>query len=219
MKNLIGYFIIALTLFGALSCNKQDALNPDEQQEDKIPTKTSGSKVQITFEEVPNNAWIQLDEHEKFYHYLDTNKFIDQQDGTVIIQINYPRDMPLIEDFSTGWVSKRYFVGAVSGRWFNDYSSGGLPAYSLFRNLAETRTLANPYGIKPLTTKIQYKISFENIKTYSDSLKYYYSFPNGRGFSDKKEADKYAILNIERLDGKDIKIQTSEGYKIKIVYQ
>jgi hypothetical protein len=200
------------------SCNKRGALNPDEPQEDKTPVKTSSSKVQVTFEEVPNNAWIQIDDNEKFYHYLDTNKFKDIED-TVIIQINYPRDYPRITDFMKGWVSEQYFVGLVSGRWFKSYSSGGLPAYSLFRNLTETRQIANPYGIKPLTTQMQYQISFENMKTYNDSLKYYYSFPNGRGFSDKKEADKYAVLNIERLDGKDIKIQTSEGYKIKIVYQ
>ncbi len=215
MKNLSMLLLISLALW---ACNRQKALNPDELQEDKMPTKTSSSKVQLTFEEVPHGAWIQLDNNEKFYHYLDTNKFKDTED-TVIIQMNYPRNYPIITDFSTGWVSERYFVGLVSGRWVKSYSSGGLPAYSLFRNLTETRQIANPYGIKPQTAQMEYKVSFENIKTYSDSLKYYHSFPNGQGIADKNIADKYAVLNIERLDGKDIKIQTSEGYKIKIVYQ
>ncbi|SFE74817.1 hypothetical protein [Thermoflexibacter ruber] len=206
LKNLLLAFFFCL---GIWACGKNKNIEP----------KTSGSKVQVTFEEVPDGAWIQLDDNEKFYHYLDTNKFVDQPDGLAIIQTTYPRDMPLIEDFSNGWVSEKWNLGFISVRWRKSFASGGLSAYSLFRNLTETRALANPYGIKPSTTQMQYKISFENIKTFSDSLQYYYSFPDGQGFSDKRTADKYAVLNIERLDGKDIKIQTSEGYKIKIEYQ
>jgi hypothetical protein len=216
MKKIIFYAIYLILAFAVLlACKKEDAFNPE-----KLPQveKTSSSKVQITFEEVAHGAWLQLDNNEKFYHYLDTNKFKDLAD-TVIIQRNYPRDFPRITDFSTGWVSEQYFVGLVSGRWFKSYSSGGLPSYSLFRNLVETKALANPYGVKTQTATMQYKISFENIKSYSDSLQFYYLFPDGRGFLDKKEADKYSVLNIERLDGKDVKITTSEGYKIKVGYQ
>jgi hypothetical protein len=205
MKYLIFFIIL---LFVSFACKQADP-------EPKLISNTA----QITFETVPDGGWIQLDDNEKFYHYLDTNKFVDQPDGIAIVQRNYPRDLPKISDFSTGWISDRYFVGLVSGKWFPSYSSGGLSAYSFFRNLVEDKRIANPYNTLPKNDKMQYSIRFDNFDRYrSDSLQYYYQFPNGQGFSDKKAADKYAKITIERLDGKDIKITTSEGYKIKVVY-
>ncbi len=199
------------------SCNKREALNPDEQQEDKTPVKTSSSKVKLTFEKVENDAWIQIDDNEKFYHKIDTLRFKDYPDGTVVIQINYPRMFPPITDFETGWLSQAYSVGAVTSRWIQSYNSGGLPSYSLFRNLVDSRNLANPYGIKPSDLQLKYKIFFEKVEKYDDNINNYNEIPIS--VSLKSWFDKFDVLVIERLDGKPIKIQTSEGYGAKIEYQ
>ncbi len=217
MKNLSVFLFIIVTLFAVWSCNKREALNPDEQQEDKTPVKTSSSKVKLTFEKVENDAWIQIDDNEKFYHKIDTLRFKDYPDGTVVIQINYPRMFPPITDFETGWLSQAYSVGAVTSRWIQSYNSGGLPSYSLFRNLVDSRNLANPYGIKPSDLQLKYKIFFEKVEKYDDNINNYNEIPIS--VSLKSWFDKFDVLVIERLDGKPIKIQTSEGYGAKIEYQ
>jgi len=217
MKNLSVFLFIIVILLTMWSCNKREALNPDEQQEDKTPVKTSSSKVKLTFEKVENDAWIQIDDNEKFYHKIDTLRFKDYPDGTVVIQINYPRMFPPITDFETGWLSQAYSVGAVTSRWIQSYNSGGLPSYSLFRNLVDSRNLANPYGIKPSDLQLKYKIFFEKVEKYDDNINNYNEIPIS--VSLKSWFDKFDVLVIERLDGKPIKIQTSEGYGAKIEYQ
>ncbi|GAB4114753.1 MAG: hypothetical protein OHK0057_34690 [Thermoflexibacter sp.] len=217
MKNLSVFLFIIATSIALWSCNKREALNPDEHNDDRMPTKISSSKVKLTFGKVENDAWIQIDDNERFYHKIDTSRFKDYPDGTVIIQINYPRMFPPITNFETGWLSQAYSVGAVTSRWIQSYESGGLPSYSLFRNLVDSKKLANPYSIKPSNPQLKYKIHFEKVEAYDDNINNYSEIPIAVSF--KSWFDRFDVLIIERLDGKPIKIQTSQGYDAKIEYQ
>lgn len=200
-KNLLKLIVLGLILFG---CKKgSEELSPTEKN---IPT----NKVSITFEgEIKSNDWIQIDDLEKMVHKVDTAKnenFSLLEEG----QTSFPQFEPLL--LNDLWTSQTFYYGLINRSWRKGEVYIGLPAYSLFLKLTTDKKLANPY--KTMQGSFMYAVSFKEFDTYQSWLDF-----ESNKMHQNKAYNKMKVIIIERLDGKPIKIQTSEGYDAKIEYQ
>ncbi|SFE74889.1 hypothetical protein [Thermoflexibacter ruber] len=193
MKNLI-----ILLLIGAFACS-----------ESKISPK---NKVSITFGNIKHGDWIQIDDLPQLPHRLDTMRFKDLPDGSIFVRSNYPQLFPMEDLIDYLWISQRWTIGLISNRWLiSGDGIGGVPSYSLYYHLVNVRRIGNFYD--KISEKSIYKITFKNFGKQEDFFAYEREAMIANNFA------KITTIIIERLDGKPIKIQTSEGYDAKIEYQ
>jgi hypothetical protein len=200
MKKL---FYFSICLFLAVACKQAD-----------VAPETPKNKVSITFGNIKDGDWIQIDDLPQLPHLLDTIKFKDLPDGSVFVRSSYPQWFPMesLQDYL--WISQSWGIGLISNRWLGSSETlSGLPAYSLYYHLVYVRQVSDFYG-KRLTPEGRglYNITFQPLSKEEFDK-------NIQNYIYSKEFNQLCVLTIERLDGKPIKIQTSEGYDAKIKYQ
>jgi hypothetical protein len=201
MKKLF-YFSLCLLL--TVAC-KQSDVAPQ--------TETAKNKATITFGNIKHGDWIQIDDLPQLPHLLDTMRIRYFNDGSAFFRWSYPQIFPMeyLEDYL--WISQTWGIGGISNQWiiFDD-KLGGMPSYSLFYHLVKVRKLAYLYE-EVKNTEARYKITFNNFTTKEAFLDYENNYMLMEDFK------KLSTIVIERLDGKPIRIQTSQGYDAKIEYQ
>jgi hypothetical protein len=204
MKKLF-YFSFCL-LFG-VSCKQAD-ITPQ--------TETSKNKVSITFGNIKHGDWIQIDDLPQLPHLLDTMRIRFFDDGSAFFRSSYPQLFPMeyLEDYL--WISQRWGIGAIFDKWSpSPEVVTGMPAYSLYYHLVHVRRNSRFYerAFNDDSSKIIYKVTF---KAFAERA-YFELYRNERMLIDNFK--ELSTIIIERLDGKPVKIQTSEGYDAKIEYQ
>jgi hypothetical protein len=202
----VPFLFIYIFIFINLSCKKSEIFDEEMQ---KI-----SNKVIITFDNIKHNDWIQIDDSEKILHLLDTVKFRDFFYGSILARSKYPQLYPMEDLQDYLWVSQRWVIGSISNRWIMSSDRlGGIPAYSLYFYLTKVRQTAYFYdNVNGEINKI-YKITFQNFSNKEVFRQY------EQNSMESDDFQKLSTISIERLDGKPIKIQTSEGYGAKIEYQ
>jgi hypothetical protein len=206
MKNI---FISALVIvFGALlfgcSTSKEETPNP---------IVSEGQKAYIFYNGVVNEGdWIAIDGRDRLYHRLDTSYLYRKPDGTTSVRAFYPELFPI--DLSNLWLAQSYIKGmSFTGKWFEDYKSNGLAAYSLFLKLSTDLKIAVPFDTKAENGQV-YSVRFANFTPTT-----WNTFLTQNDLYNKGNMDKLTVVIIERLDGKNVKITTSPNYGAKIDYQ
>jgi hypothetical protein len=210
MKNLL----ILMVLILLFSCTKQEeSVIPIPKKDRNFYTKGKGNKAVIYYDqEVYNGDWIQIDDLPKRYHLLDTS-YSYEPNVTSVIRINYPMFGSDVKDL---WISRSYIRRITFQevwQWFYAYTSLGLPAYSLYLHLVDYRKVAQPFDLPSKTDSPKYVVSFPKFTPKEWKENEHKLFWHGDNFN------QLTIIIIERIDGKPIKIQTSEGYGAKIEYQ
>jgi hypothetical protein len=203
----IPFLFIYILIFINLSCKKSEIFNEE--------VKKTSSKVIITFGNIKHNDWIQIDNLEKLPHLLDTMKFRDFFDGSILARSKYPQLYPMEDLQDYLWISQRWVIGSISNRWIMSFDGlGGIPAYSLYFHLVNVRQIAYFYNkTNNSEQKEIYKITFQN---FSDQ-EVFWQYEQSMMVSD--DFKRLSTIIIERLDGKPIEIRTSQGYDAKIEYQ
>jgi hypothetical protein len=177
-------------------------------------TPFSGNKAIITYTApIKHGDWIEIDNLGKAYHLLDTSYSFENFELNSLIRLNYPFYR---YDINFLWISDSYVRSISDGnqRWYYNFTSLGLPAYSLSLYLVGYRRVAYLFDDKRSNSTAMYSISYGCVE---DAATWWFYdlkvFDNGRYF------DKLNIVVLERTDGKPIKIQTSPNYGAKIAYQ
>jgi hypothetical protein len=207
MKKL--FLLLALGLIGLNACRQSSPgeIAPEAPAE-KLPT----SKVLITYTgEIKDGDWIEIDGLPRMYHLVDTMNPIRLPGEPARFERRsvYPTLSPT-PDVENLWISQGYILGSMTGRWWPDRKSNGLPPASLFYYLTLREQKAGAYS----ADNRQYIASFEGI-----SATEWQRISEPLIMSMEAAYNRLTRLRLERTDGQPIRIRTSEGYAAKVEYQ